>query len=231
LAKSRELKKEVSRILGLSDMTQAMAAIGKYSPGQVINALISNFYHPQQQIRWRAVEASGMVIAGMAESKPESARVVMRRFMWMLNDESGGIGWGVPEAMGSAMALSPKMAAEYSNIICSYIDPEQNFLEHPILQRGLLWGLGRLACSEPERIKTAVPHLVSFTVSEDAVHRGLSAWAIGNAGHKSNLETLKKLFSDSAEIEFFENWQLEKILVKDLAERAFYAISGERKKC
>jgi HEAT repeat protein len=230
LAGSRALKKEVSRILSCSEAEEAVDAIGRYSPGQVINALISRFCDADAQIRWRAVEASGMVIADMAQLKPESARVVMRRFMWMLNDESGGIGWGVPEAMGSAMARSPKMASEYSNILCSYIDPDQNFLEHPILQRGLLWGLGRLACSEPERIKSALPHLVSFTVSDDAAHRGISAWALGKAGYERNLDALQQLFSDETEIDFFENWQLGTVRVGELARRALFAISGERKK-
>lgn len=208
-----------------------MAAIGGHRPKQVINALISSFYEPDASIRWRAVEAAGAVVSGMTESDPESARVIVRRFMWMLNDESGGIGWGAPEAMGAAMARSPVMAEEYAGILCSYIDPEQNFLEHPGLQRGLLWGIGRLACSEPERIKSAVPHLLSFIASADAVHRGISAWALGNKGDHKNLGALKSLFSDDAEIEFFENWQVVQLRVKDLARRACFVISGEREKC
>ncbi len=212
-------------------MNEAMAAIGGHRPKQVINALISSFYEADASIRWRAVEAAGAVVSGMAESDPESARVVVRRFMWMLNDESGGIGWGAPEAMGAAMARSPVMAEEYAGILCSYIDPEQNFLEHPGLQRGLLWGIGRLACSEPERIKSAVPHLLSFIASADAVHRGISAWALGNEGDHKNLGALKSLFSDDAEIEFFENWQVVQLRVKDLARRACFVISGEREKC
>jgi hypothetical protein len=42
----------------------------------------------------------GEVMAHLADKDMESARVIMRRLMWSLNDESGGIGWGAPEAMG-----------------------------------------------------------------------------------------------------------------------------------
>jgi len=36
--------------------------------------------------------------------------------MWSLNDESGGIGWGAPEAMGAIMARHTGLADEYANI-------------------------------------------------------------------------------------------------------------------
>ena len=46
----------------------------------------------------------GAVVANLAEKDMESARVVMRRLMWSLNDESGDIGWSRPEAMGEIIA-------------------------------------------------------------------------------------------------------------------------------
>ena len=44
------------------------------------------------------------VVSRLADSDMEAARVIMRRLMWNLNDESGGIGWGSPEAMGEILA-------------------------------------------------------------------------------------------------------------------------------
>jgi len=40
----------------------------------------------------------------------------MRRLMWNLNDESGGIGWGNPEAMGEILACHEALANEYAPI-------------------------------------------------------------------------------------------------------------------
>jgi len=45
-----------------------------------------------------------MVISNLTEKEMESARVIMRRLMWSLNDESGDIGWGAPEAMAEIIA-------------------------------------------------------------------------------------------------------------------------------
>lgn len=43
----------------------------------------------------------------------EKACTVMRRLMWTLNDEFGGIGWGVPEAMGEIMVCHKGLAHIY----------------------------------------------------------------------------------------------------------------------
>jgi hypothetical protein len=97
----------------------------------------------------------------------ESARVVMRRLMWNLNDESGGIGWGSPEAMGEITAGHGRLADEFAGILISYINPAGNFLEHELLQRGSLWGVGRLAHARPLLARPAVPFLPAFFESPD----------------------------------------------------------------
>ena len=86
----------------------------------------------------------GLVMAGLAAADLESARVVLRRCMWNLNEESGGIGWGCAEAMGETLALCPALACEYGGLLLAYLDPNGNLIDHPALQAGVLWGVGRL---------------------------------------------------------------------------------------
>ena len=81
--------------------------------------LFSFLCHHDQKIKWRAVTAMGMVISNLAEKEMESARVIMRRLMWSLNDESGGIGWGAPEAMAEIIACHQGLAEEYTHILIS----------------------------------------------------------------------------------------------------------------
>ena len=45
---------------------------------------------------------------------------------------------------------------EYFPILISYISEEVNFLEEIRLQRGVLWGLSRLAPLHPERVKESI---------------------------------------------------------------------------
>jgi len=148
----RLIKKRIITLLGDGDLPGIQEGLKEYPEPGMLNALFSCLCHPDELVRWHAVSAFGIVVPGMAARNLEQARTVMRRFLWMLNDESGGIGWGVPEAMGEVMASSDSLADEYLHMLVSYTlddGPEMfqdgNFLELDLLQEGVLWGLCRIA--------------------------------------------------------------------------------------
>ena len=175
---SRALKKEISILLRGCDFEEAIEVIRRFPPKRVIGPLFSHFYG-DDIVFWRAISAMGIVVAKMADDGAvESARIVLRRMMWQLNDESGGIGWGCPEAMGEIMARNQQLANEFHQILASYAMVDGNFLEHPVLQRGLLWGIGRLAHARAGLMTYVAPHLAPFLRTSDPVHRGLAAWAL-----------------------------------------------------
>jgi len=171
----RALKKTVRDLLLHEEMDAALKQLYTMKPRRVINPLFSFFCSGDENLRWRAVTAVGAVISKMADHKLEDARIMMRRLMWTLNDESGGIGWGSPEAMGETMARSAALTKEYAAILASYLNPDGNYLEHEILQRGVLWGAGRLARSRGAAAARTAPFLGAFMDSDDPVHRGLAA--------------------------------------------------------
>jgi len=140
----RKIKKKVSKLLGQDDFTEAVKEISRLPARKVINPLISSLCSIDEKIEYRAAVAIGIVAAKLADHDIESARVIMRRLMWSLNDESGGIGWGAPEAMAEIMARNKKLADEYRKILISYSEPGKNYLEHEGLQRSVRRGLKRL---------------------------------------------------------------------------------------
>lgn len=148
---------------------------------QVLKALIAALCRPESELRQRAVAALGRLVARLADEDMEAARVVMRRFMWSLNDESGGIGWGVPEAMAECLAQHQGLAEEYSHILVSFMREDGFYLEYPPLQRGLMWGLARLAEVRPEllRAKEAQRYLPAYLDSPDPEVAALAANALG----------------------------------------------------
>ena len=148
----------------------------------------------------------------------ESARVVMRRLMWSLNDESGGIGWGSAEAMGEIMARNDLMADEYACILISYINPCGNFIDHPDLQKGILWGLGRLAQDRPHRAEGASEFLVPFLTSSNPVLRGLAAWTASALPCNATKPLLIRLSSDNQVISLFMNGKLCEVTIGSLAQ-------------
>ncbi|MBW2491511.1 MAG: HEAT repeat domain-containing protein [Deltaproteobacteria bacterium] len=217
---SRQLKKILLPLLKKEEFEKSLEEICFMPARRVVNPLFSFFYSTDEWVKWRAVTAVGVVVARLAHKDLESARVVMRRLMWNLNDESGGIGWGSPEAMGEIMARHDGLAREYACILVSYINEAGNFLEHEMLQRGVLWGLGRLAHTRPELVQDASVYLPPFMQSKDAVHRGLAAWVAGAIPSEMTKSLLKRLVTDKARINIFIRMNLVERTVGQLAAEA-----------
>ena len=216
----RALKGQVQTLLQSDDRKTALEELCRLPLRKVVNPLFSFLYHGDQRIRWGAVEAMGLVVARLADEDMESARVVMRRLMWNLNDESGGIGWGSPEALGAIMARHEGLAAEYAPILMSYARRDGNYLEHEILQRGLLWGIGRLAEVQPQLLRDAGCHLALYLKSADATVRGLAARAAGILRLVSLRPSLLELEGDQTPIETYTQGKVGRFRVADLAKEA-----------
>ncbi len=223
----RKLKKKICSLLIQDDFTGGLEAIRRYPARQVVNPLFSFILSGDELVKWRAVTAMGAVVADLAANEMESARVVMRRFIWNLNDESGGIGWGSPEAMGEIMARHQGLAAEYAKIIVSYIQPHGNFIEHELLQRGVLWGLGRLARARPGLVNEAAGFLRPYLESDDPTLRGLAAWTAGAIGDKSTAPLLKRLLNDEATVNILLAGRLAACPVSRLAGEALNEFKAE----
>ena len=218
--KGRDFKRKVIDLLQADDFAEVLETFRSYPARRVINPLFSCLCSTEPQIKWRAVTALGAVVANLAQDDMESARVVMRRMIWNLNDESGGIGWGLPETMGEVMARHKGLAREYVNILVSYIREDGNFLEHQPLQHGVLWGLGRLAQTSPELLQDAAPHLHPFLSSENATLRGLAAWTIGLLHAGQDAPGLEVLKSDNTEVTLCLNGTERTYRISELARKA-----------
>ena len=204
---------------------QALEALYGLPLRQVINPLFSFLFHRDQNIKWAAVAAMGRVVSTLAHEDMESARVVIRRLMWNLNDESGGIGWGSPEAMGEILASHEGLAREYAHILISYVRKDGNFQENDIMQRGVLWAIGRLASVFPGLTKEASPHIIPFLHSPDASVRAHAAWVCGILGNEDARAGLEALTGDGEPVEIYAQGRIQVQRVKDMAQAALKQIN------
>jgi len=219
-AAGRALKRQVLDLLNADDFEASLRQLRGLPGRQVINPLFSLLMHPDEQVRGRAVTAMGAVVAHLASTDPDGARVIMRRLMWSLNDESGGIGWGAPEAMAEIMAQSEILLSEYLPVFLSYLDEQGNFLEYEVLQRGLLWGLARLARNRPEEVRRAANHLGKYLESSDPSVRGNAAWCVGLLRARELRAELQALLEDPAEMHSCISDAPERCRVGDVAREA-----------
>ena len=216
--RQRALKKNIITLLDSGDLAGVLALQEIYPRHKLINPLIGCLCNTDEMGKWLAVSGLGQIVAAVADEEMEAARVVMRRFMWMLNDESGGIGWGVPEAMAEVMACHAGLATEYAHILVANMREEGNFLELPMLQRGLLWGIGRLAGARPELMKekNAAKYMDQYLASADPEVRGRTIWAMGQLG-TIKPTGLTPLLDDEALVTIYQDRQLQSYTVGELA--------------
>lgn len=235
---SRHIKQEILALLSLADMNHIRQEIRQYRESDIVSPLFSALSRPEELLRWHAVTVFGQVAPRLADQDLEAARIVMRRFLWSLNDESGGIGWGAPEAMAEIIYHHDRLADEYLHMLISYMQPDGplehqdgNFLELPALQSGLLWGIGRLAEKRARDLvrRGVISDLAPYLLSAEGAVRGLAARAIGAVfvGHPHPIpqasvihQALLTLTADTHQLRLYQHEKIESVTVGELASKA-----------
>lgn len=226
---ARKIKQQVLDLLVQENLAQIQSGLSAFDAKELVNALLAAICRSEERLRWHSVTAMGWTVARLADKEMEEARIVMRRLLWSLNEESGGIGWGAPEAMAEIFCCHEELAEEYVHMLFSYMRPDGdlphqdgNFLEHETLQRGLLWAAGRLAQHRRELAlaKGMADDLPQYLDSPDAAVRGLAARAMGLLGCCPCPERLHELTADSAVLRLYEDGQISSVTVSALAAQA-----------
>jgi hypothetical protein len=169
-------------------------------------------------LRWRAVAALGRVTARLAAQDLEAARSVVRRLRASLAEESGGIGWGAPEAMGEILANHRGLADEFAHLLASCL-ADVGVLDNDHLLRGALWGLGRLGETRPALLAECAPRLEPFLGAGDPALRGLAAWALLRMGGALPPERAAALLADEAAFSLWADGAPTTRRVRDVAAR------------
>ena len=222
-------KRHISKLLESSDIEAVIRELRQLPSSKSLSPLIGSLCSSNETVRWHAITALGPVVADLADNDMESARIVMRRLMWSLNDESGGIGWGAPEAMGEIMACHDSLAHEYTHVLVAYMREDGFYLELEQLQRGLMWGLARLAKKRPDLLQAqnAATYLLPYLDSNDSHVRGLAAWTLGLLKAEEATAALGKLADDRAPVKIYWNRTLEDDTVRGLAQKALANIAKD----
>ena len=213
--KNRSIKSKVFNLISAFDGYERIDELRHLPRRNVINILFSLLLSPEDRVKWNAVSAMGMLVNDLAREDLESARIIIRRLMWSLNDESGGIGWGAPEAMGEILFHNPDLAIEYLDILISFVREDGNYLEADKLQQGVLWALGRLAPRYQDKIKSAVQYIEPLLGSKNSTTRGLAVWFMRNL-YPSDHPKFEPLKRDWSEFTVFRNGECVHINIGDL---------------
>jgi HEAT repeat protein len=189
----RERKEAARRLLEGRDLD----AVDRWAreERQAWSILQSLLFDADELVCWRAVEALGRVAAARAREDLEPVREMLRRTLWLMNDESGGLLWHGPQVLGAVLASVPALRGELLEVLASFLD------EDPF-RVGTRWALWRIATVQPEAVAVAAARLVPSLADPDAAVRGHAALALSAA---SGLAATAALAHDGAPLEVFDH--------------------------
>lgn len=182
---------------------------------RVLSFLTALTYDLDPLISWRAVEVVGLAAGRISDEDPEYVRVHLRRLMWLLNDESGGIGWRAPEMMGEITRSRPERFAEFVPIVISILDLEEE--DAVRFRAGTLWAIGRLGQVMPDAVQSAIPWIMPCLNDPDAQTRGMAVWCLEQLDAPRHLASHKALLEDESPVELYLDGQIVHTQVGALA--------------
>lgn len=191
-----DLTKKISTILQLQEYGSLFNIWSKNR--KVIRILISLTYDKKDIIAWRAIEGLGILSGSIAETEPAAVRNLAGRLLWMIRDESGGIGWSSPEMLGEIVRNNPVLCADIAPIIISFHD------EEPLLP-GILWAAGRIGERNRELIIPSIDDIVSCLSHYSPLIRGLAVLAVGKIKVGGINAKLKELAGDNNKLRIYDD--------------------------
>jgi HEAT repeat protein len=211
-------KENVSALVAAGEI-ESLKALALGGHGGVLRALIGLLYSSDDTLRWQAVMALGEVSAALAKTNSERVLDLVRRLFWCLNDESGGVGWHVPEAIGEILACVPRFAPTFGPSLATHLDIEP-------YGNGVLWSIGRLGRLDPNIIAFSLPRVRALLDHDSPQVRGLAAWSLGQSGDKEAAARLAALADDQGQTTVFEDGRLRQATVGQLAAEALQRLGA-----
>ena len=122
---------------------------------KVLRFISGRLFSADADEKWRAVRALGAVVADPELVPDKTVNEMLRRFFWSLNDESGAVPYGIPEAIGEVLHRRKEFQKEFLPILASMMTSDEMSQTGPI-ERGVIWGLGRVGAPVAEVSPEAV---------------------------------------------------------------------------
>lgn len=134
------------------------------SKKRTLSLLTALTYDKNQAISDRAIKATGLAAKVISGRDPEYVRNTLLRLFWLVNDESGGIGWRAPELIGEILYNCPNFELFFPMLI-SLLDLEKE--DAPRFRLGTLWAIGRVAQVAKDAMLPALPLIQTYTSLEN----------------------------------------------------------------
>jgi len=139
------LKNSILHALESNDL-DAVASLVKENR-RALAILVRISYDRETLAAWRAIKAVGLAAEALVKTEYEFLRETVRKLLWSLSDESGGIGWSAPELLGEIVSADPKRLSDIIPLIAQVYEVEEE-----VFRPGVVYALARVAETAPEQV-------------------------------------------------------------------------------
>jgi hypothetical protein len=139
------LKQSILHALESNDLDTVVSLVKENRRALAILVRIS--YDKETLAAWRAIKAVGRAAKELVKTDHEFLRETVRKLLWSLSDESGGIGWSAPELLGEIVSADPKRFSDIIPLIAQVYEVEEE-----VFRPGVVYALAQIAETAPEQV-------------------------------------------------------------------------------
>jgi len=186
---------------------------------KVLSVLVRLAYDKDSLIGRRAIIAIGRVASVFVRSNYVFLRETVRKLLWSLSDESGGIGWSAPEMLGEIVSADPNKFSDVMPLIA-----EVYSIEEKVFRSGVLYAFRKIAEVSPETVSPFQMLIVDGLSEQDPLSKVYSLELVRMLKDRLIPENMKaakdqvgRLRHDRTEAWVYRNGGFESIEVGELA--------------
>ncbi len=159
-----EIKRTIQQALEKNDIDAVVSLVQQHR--RALSQLVRIAYDKETLAGWRAIKAIGRVAKALVNTDDEFLRVTIRKLLWSLSDESGGIGWAAPEILGEIVSADPEKFNDIIPLIAEVYE-----IEERVFRPGVIYALTRIAETAPELVMNYQKIIISSLTDEDPMIR------------------------------------------------------------
>lgn len=206
----KTMKKEILEILEKREYSK-LGEIGSIK--KTLSILIS-FLYKDELYMFRAAEAIGYLCYLIHREDPESAREIIRRMFWYMNDENGGYCMGAPIVIGEIGRLLEESFSDFINPTASLIENNELEVKYVVYALGRI---GRKILEARINLKDKLFHLLDHP---DPSTRAYTIKTIQELKIAEAIPKLKTMLSDTVLAKIYDSGYIEEVRISDLSSQA-----------
>ncbi len=215
----QSLKRDILHALESDDLN-AVISLAKENR-KILSRLVRIAYDKETLAGRRAIKAIGLLAREFVKTDPAFLREAIRKLLWSLSDESGGIGWSAPEILGEIVSADPARFSDIIPLIAEVYD-----IEEKVFRPGIVYALGRIAEVDPALVAAHKDIVIRALSDHDPLVKVYAIeliTALKTLISSEDLDIIKKqiekLKSDRAEVWIYKDTGFVSIQVKEAAKR------------